>query len=160
MALERRGSRILEGILHGMQRAGREVAGGSGSSPQIRNQDRVPGRWTPVTERDLLLSKRDTTTARIASLQHDWQDIVDASTSVSTDDEHDPEGATIAFERAQIETLIEQARQQLIELDDALSRLEGGGYGICEDCGQPIAVERLEVRPTARTCIGCASRRR
>jgi RNA polymerase-binding protein DksA len=113
-----------------------------------------------VTERDLLLSKRDTTTARIASLQHDWQDIVDASTSVSTDDEHDPEGATIAFERAQIETLIEQARQQLIELDDALSRLEGGGYGICEDCGQPIAAERLEVRPTARTCIGCASRRR
>jgi DnaK suppressor protein len=113
-----------------------------------------------VTERDLLLAERETTTARITSLEHDWRDIVDASTSVATDDEHDPEGATIAFERAQLETLIAQARQQLLDLEDALGRLESGGYGVCEDCGQPIAPERLEVRPTARTCIGCAARRR
>jgi DnaK suppressor protein len=113
-----------------------------------------------VTERDLLLAERETTTARISSLEHDWHDIVDAATAVATDDEHDPEGATIAFERAQLETLIAQARQQLLETEDALGRLEGGGYGICEGCGQPIAPERLEVRPTARTCISCAGRRR
>jgi RNA polymerase-binding transcription factor DksA len=113
-----------------------------------------------VTERDLLLAERESTTARVSSLEHEWHDIVDASTSAATDDEHDPEGATIAFERAQIETLIAQGRQQLLELEDALARLERGGYGICEDCGQPIAPERLEVRPTARTCISCAARRR
>jgi len=113
-----------------------------------------------VTERDLLLAERETTTARISSLEHDWRDIVDATTAVATDDEHDPEGATIAFERAQLETLIAQARQQLLELEDALARLERGGYGICEGCGQPIAAERLEVRPTARTCISCAAAHR
>ncbi len=85
--------------------------------------------------------------------------MVDSATSVATDDEHDPEGATIAFERAQIEALIDQSRQQLLELDEALARLERGGYGVCEGCGQPIAAERLEARPTARTCISCAARR-
>jgi DnaK suppressor protein len=113
-----------------------------------------------VTERDLLISERESTTARITSLEHDWRDMVDSATSVATDDEHDPEGATIAFERAQVEALIDQSREQLLELDDALARLERGGYGICEACGQPIAAERLEVRPTARTCITCAARRR
>ena len=113
-----------------------------------------------MTERDLLLAERETTTARITSLEHDWRDMVDATTSVATDDEHDPEGATLAFERAQLESLIEQARQQLRELEDALGRLDGGGYGVCEVCGQPIAAERLEVRPSARTCISCASRQR
>jgi DnaK suppressor protein len=121
---------------------------------------RSPDRWPGVTERDLLLSERDSTTARITSLEHDWRDMVDAATSVATDDEHDPEGATIAFERAQLEALLDQSRQQLRELDEALARLERGGYGVCERCGQPIAAERLEVRPTARTCITCAGRRR
>jgi DnaK suppressor protein len=113
-----------------------------------------------VTEHDLLIAERVTTTARIAALERDWQDIVDASRSVATDDEHDPEGATIAFERAQLETLIGQARHQILELDDAISRIQGGSYGRCEECGLPIAPERLEVRPTARTCIDCAARRR
>jgi DnaK suppressor protein len=118
------------------------------------------GRCARVTERDLLIAERVTTTARIAALERDWQDIVDASRSVATDDEHDPEGATIAFERAQLETLIGQARHQILELDDAIGRLQGGSYGRCEECGRPIAPERLEVRPTARTCIDCAARRR
>jgi DnaK suppressor protein len=117
-------------------------------------------RWVSVTERELLLAERETTAARISTLEHDWQGMVDSSTSVATDDEHDPEGATIAFERAQLEALIGQARQQLIDLEDALSRVERGGYGVCEACGQPIAPERLEVRPSARTCISCAARRR
>jgi DnaK suppressor protein len=78
----------------------------------------------------------------------------------STDDEHDPEGATIAFERAQIETLIEVAREHLDEIDDALERVRTGAYGTCEDCGQPIAAARLEARPYTTRCISCASRRR
>ena len=96
----------------------------------------------------------------MVSLERDWTGIVESSAMTSTDDEHDPEGATIAFERAQIETLIEQARAHLQEIDDALERVRTGNYGICEGCGQPIAAGRLEARPFATTCIACASRRR
>jgi DnaK suppressor protein len=114
----------------------------------------------PATHRDLLIADQATTEARIVSLERDWTGIVESSAMTSGDDEHDPEGATIAFERAQIETLIEQARAHLEEIDDALERVRTGGYGICEGCGQPIAAGRLEARPFSTTCITCASRRR
>ena len=109
---------------------------------------------------DLLIADRVTTEARIVSLERDWTGIVESAAMTSADDEHDPEGATIAFERAQIETLIEVAREHLDEIDDALERVRTGGYGMCEDCGQPIAAGRLEARPFTTTCISCASRRR
>jgi DnaK suppressor protein len=113
-----------------------------------------------VSHRDLLIADRAATEARIVSLERDWTGIVESSAMTGTDDEHDPEGATIAFERAQIETLIEQARAHLEEIDDALERVRTGDYGICEGCGQPIAAGRLEARPFSTTCITCASRRR
>jgi RNA polymerase-binding transcription factor len=110
--------------------------------------------------RRALEAGRAGTLDQIESLRRDFDGIVASAALTGADDEHDPEGATIAFERAQLETLIAQARQQLLELEDALARLERGGYGICEGCGQPIAAERLEVRPTARTCISCAAAHR
>jgi DnaK suppressor protein len=110
--------------------------------------------------RDLLVADRTSTEARLVSLERDWAGMVDSSASSNADDEHDPEGATIAFERAQVETLIAQARERLADLDDALVRVGQGAYGVCEDCGRPIAAERLAARPSARTCITCASRRR
>jgi DnaK suppressor protein len=113
-----------------------------------------------ISFHDLLIADRATTEARIVSLERDWTGMVESSSMTSADDEHDPEGATIAFERAQIETLIERAREHLEEIDDALERVRTGDYGICEDCGQPIASGRLEARPFSTTCISCASRRR
>jgi RNA polymerase-binding transcription factor len=84
-------------------------------------------------------------------------EIIESSAGVATDDEHDPEGQTIAFERAQAAALLEQARARLEDVDAAVVRLNAGTYGICERCEQPIAPERLEARPAARTCISCAS---
>jgi RNA polymerase-binding transcription factor DksA len=109
--------------------------------------------------RDALDAERLDTLDRIAALSREFDGIVASSAGVATDDEHDPEGATIAFERAQLAALIDQARSHLAELDDALDRLRQGSYGRCERCGQPIAAERLAARPTARTCITCAAAR-
>jgi RNA polymerase-binding transcription factor DksA len=86
--------------------------------------------------------------------------MVAASEGSNADDEHDPEGATIAFERSQVGTLARQARDHLREVDAALARLDDGTYGRCEVCGEPIPGPRLEARPVARTCVGCASRAR
>ena len=97
------------------------------------------------------------TTERLAALTGDYAGIVEASKDSNADDEHDPEGSTIAFERSQVGTLVEGARHQLAEVDAAKARLADGTYGTCEECGGPIGEGRLEARPTARTCIRCAA---
>ena len=107
-----------------------------------------------------LEAERLATEQRLDGLTGTFTDIVDASQSSNADDEHDPEGATIAFERSQVGALITQARDHLAELDAAEARLADGSYGICESCGRPIAPERLEARPVARTCVTCAAGRR
>ncbi|HYF72137.1 MAG TPA: TraR/DksA C4-type zinc finger protein [Nocardioides sp.] len=106
--------------------------------------------------RELLEEERRRTTARLAALRGDHRGFVDASRDTNADDEHDPEGATIAFEREQVAALVRQAEQHLAQVEAALARLEDGTYGRCAVCGRPIPLERLEVRPTARTCVGCA----
>jgi len=95
---------------------------------------------------------------RIDALSGDVEAVIEAASDVATDDEHDPEGATIAFERARVGALLEQARVHLTDIDDALRRIDKGRYGVCEICGRPIGVERLAARPVARTCIRCAAR--
>ena len=84
--------------------------------------------------------------------------MVDAARGANVDDEHDPEGATIAFERAQLETLAGDARAALAEVDAALGRLDDGTYGTCTVGGEPIPAERLAARPTAATCVAHAGR--
>ena len=106
-----------------------------------------------------LRARRRATQQRLAALTGSFTDIVDASASSNADDEHDPEGATIAFERSQVGALIAQACAHLADLDAAEARVSEGTYGTCERCGRPIAPERLEVRPVASECVGCASRR-
>jgi RNA polymerase-binding transcription factor len=99
---------------------------------------------------------RDDAVAEIETLDQSLRSLFEASRSSNADDEHDPEGSTIGYERAQLTAVLEAARRRLVDLDDALRRLDDGTYGICEVCGEPIPGERLEARPSARTCVGCA----
>jgi RNA polymerase-binding transcription factor DksA len=110
--------------------------------------------------RGRLSAERVAAAARIAALERDIATIVESAKGGATDDEHDAEGATIAFERAQAMALLEETRIQVEALDTALARVESGSYGVCESCGQHIAPERLVARPSATLCITCASRRR
>jgi DnaK suppressor protein len=95
---------------------------------------------------------------RTAELMQGFDAVVESSRSANLDDEHDPEGSTVGFERAQIQALLDAARVRLTELDAARERLERGVYGICEGCGTPISRARLEAEPAARTCVDCAAR--
>ncbi|WP_028643142.1 TraR/DksA family transcriptional regulator [Nocardioides sp. URHA0020] len=109
-----------------------------------------------MSARDRLDDERRRTTQRLADLRGDYRGFVEASKDSNADDEHDPEGATIAFERSQVGALVHQAETHLDEVDAALVRLAAGTYGVCAVCGRPIPEGRLEVRPTATTCVGCA----
>jgi DnaK suppressor protein len=105
---------------------------------------------------DPLELERTAAEEQIAALTREFDSLVDASKASNADDEHDPEGATIAFERQQVVALLDAARRRLTDVEAALGRQAQGSYGICESCGRPIAPERLAVRPAARTCIDCA----
>jgi DnaK suppressor protein len=93
---------------------------------------------------------------RLTGLRREFDQIV-ASADTATDDEHDPEGTT-AYDRARVAALIQAAQAHLADIDAARARLIAADYGICEACGNPIPPERLAVRPTARTCVGCPPR--
>jgi DnaK suppressor protein len=55
-------------------------------------------------------------------------------------------------------SLTESERMRLQEMDEALDRIKAGTYGICEECGEPIGLKRLEVRPVAKYCVPCLSK--
>jgi len=105
---------------------------------------------------ELLCRARAETRVQIAALTADFDAVVEASRGSNADDEHDPEGQTIGFERAQLASVLDQARTRLAELDAAVSRVADGSYGRCEVCGAPIGEARLQARPAARTCIAHA----
>ena len=107
--------------------------------------------------RGRLASAHEAAGRQLDALRRELADIIAAQADVATDDEHDPEGATIAFERARVGALIEQTERTMDELTRALRRVDAGTYGICRACGEPIAADRLAARPAAETCIDCAA---
>ena len=106
--------------------------------------------------RALLTTEREAARTQISSLDADFATIVDASREVATDDEHDPEGATIAYERAQALALLRQAREDLVRLSVARATIDAGQRLVCAVCGEEIDAERISGLPTADRCIRCA----
>jgi RNA polymerase-binding transcription factor DksA len=102
---------------------------------------------------DALTRLREDALERIRSLTAEFDGVVAATADANTDDEHDPEGATIAYERSQLAALLADARSRLAELDHALELVASGRYGTCEVCGRPIPAERLAARPSATRCV-------
>ena len=105
---------------------------------------------------DTLRHLRAEAQAQVERLDRELLALFEASRSSNADDEHDPEGSTIAFERAQLTALLAAGRRRIADLDDALDRSAAGTYGNCERCGRPIPAERLAARPFATTCVACA----
>ena len=70
-------------------------------------------------------------------------------------DNHLADTATETYDRELDYTLEENSEHVLADIDAALKRIEEGTYGICTNCGEPIAVEHLEALPWATLCIDC-----
>ena len=73
--------------------------------------------------------------------------------------DHMADDASETFELEKNLALEHNLRSQLEEVEHALQKFARGNYGLCDDCGQPISPERLEVRPHANLCITCRTRR-
>ena len=105
----------------------------------------------------LLLVEHEQALASEASLAAEYEGILDASADANLDDEHDPEGATVGYERARVASLLGQVRGRLSALAAAGDRIRAGVYGTCARCGQTISFDRLMAYPTAVTCVSCAT---
>ncbi|WP_394550921.1 TraR/DksA family transcriptional regulator [Agromyces sp. MMS24-JH15] len=105
----------------------------------------------------LLLAEEVEAESRLAEHREGMLEVRAArSDTAAADDEHDPEGPTMIQEWSQRTAVLADAELELADVRRALARLADHSYGICENCGRPIAVARLEARPTATLCIDCA----
>ena len=109
-----------------------------------------------TSARSLLESERVPASDRVKALTTDVALLAGDLGDANGDDEHDPEGSTLAFERARVAALLADAESNLKDLDRALTKLADGNFGICEVCGTEISQARLEARPATRICITCA----
>jgi DnaK suppressor protein len=109
-----------------------------------------------VSEPTSLRTERETTAVLVEALQGEFDGIIESATAANSDDEHDPDGSTIGYERARVAALLGSARRRLVSLDQALDRASAGTYGICQVCDGAIALERLAALPETTRCINCA----
>jgi RNA polymerase-binding transcription factor DksA len=104
----------------------------------------------------LLETEREQTRQRLAAVSAEFDGIVAASEGANSDDEHDPEGSTIAFERERAAALRSQAEAHLGDIDRAFVRVADGTYGTCRVCGGEIGDERLTALLVTEVCRACA----
>jgi DnaK suppressor protein len=71
----------------------------------------------------------------------DFKDVAESDTQAAIDD-----------------AAVEHAAQELSQVAAALRRLEDGSYGLCLDCGEPIAEQRLLALPSTPYCTACQAR--
>jgi DnaK suppressor protein len=104
--------------------------------------------------RDELMRHRDFLRAEIRAqgADPDSDDVTFVDDSGFADRGHSSE------ERSQVIAVVRALRSNLHDVESALSKMPGGTYGICERCGQPISIERLEALPWAVLCIDCKQR--
>ncbi|HUF31847.1 MAG TPA: TraR/DksA C4-type zinc finger protein [Acidimicrobiales bacterium] len=74
-------------------------------------------------------------------------------------DENFADSGQVAAEQGENRALLNQLADTLIDVKHALTKLDDGGYGACEHCGEMISKARLEAMPASRYCITCAQRR-
>jgi RNA polymerase-binding protein DksA len=106
--------------------------------------------------REALLEERTRVEAAIQNLHDENPGTLSEDAGEETAyDNHLADTATETYDRELDYTLEENSEHVLADIDAALKRIEGGTYGICTNCGEPIAVERLEALPWATLCIDC-----
>ena len=105
--------------------------------------------------KDLLLKLRDRVIDEIKFLSHDNlnRSQRDSAGDLSSYSFHMADQGTDNFDREFAANLLSSEQDVLYEIDEALRRIDGGTYGICESTGQPIEYERLKVLPFARYCV-------
>jgi DnaK suppressor protein len=134
----------------------------SRAKPQVKPQ--VKAQVDPNKGLDKLDKKTITRFKKILLKEREQivgevKQIVESSNEMGQDGIQDigDEAANI-YNKQILLSLNENERMRLKEVDESLDRIENGTYGICEECGGPISLKRLEVRPVAKYCVPCLTK--
>ncbi|HEX2928405.1 MAG TPA: RNA polymerase-binding protein DksA [Candidatus Binatia bacterium] len=65
--------------------------------------------------------------------------------------------ASMESNRNSILRIRDRERKLIFKIQEALQRLRDGEYGLCEECGEEIGIDRLKARPVTTLCIACKS---
>jgi RNA polymerase-binding transcription factor DksA len=105
----------------------------------------------------LLLREREDALAALEHFDEQDQDMRERAGVLSLYRFHPADIGTEAMEKEKDFLLASNEGRRLYEIDEALRRLyrEPERFGICERCGRPIGIERLEVVPETRYCVEC-----
>jgi DnaK suppressor protein len=80
----------------------------------------------------------------------------DRETSLGRELLKDPYGtASLTHDDEIAAAVVERRARELREVNRALEEMDAGRYGICQDCGEPIAAARLRALPFATRCVTC-----
>jgi RNA polymerase-binding protein DksA len=113
-----------------------------------------PDEVTLARLQDELVHHRDFLRAEIGAqgADPDSDDVAFVDDSGFADRGHSSE------ERSHVIAVVRALRSNLRDVERALSKIDAGTYGICERCGKPIGIERLDALPWAVLCIHCKQR--
>jgi RNA polymerase-binding protein DksA len=122
-----------------------------GNESMVSQDSHQEVRARLTSERDRLQREIDALAEGISSetFQED-----EGTDTVSMDPADD---ASEMFEREKNLTVRNTLQISLRDVNSALSRIDAGTYGICDNCGKPIGAKRLEAMPSASYCIDCQS---
>ena len=95
-------------------------------------------------------------TAELEVADGDLHDLMRDAGDGAGNDQADVGSST--FERDQEMTIVNNARDMLLQSQHALERIADGSYGVCENCGEPIGKMRLMAFPRATLCMSCKQR--
>ncbi len=113
---------------------------------------KTPKSGTRDAIREELQRRRFSLTSAIQSHRQVTRDTAAAQQEAAKD----PYGGASATHDSEVAVAVaERLARQLAQIDRALEDFDAGRYGICQDCGDPIAPARLKVLPFTSRCVGC-----
>ena len=106
--------------------------------------------------RQLLITERAKFAGEIRAIAHEAaQNPREASGDLSAYTVHMADMAADTYERELSTNLVSSEQEVLYQIDDALKRIDEGGFGVCQQCNKPITMSRLKAVPYAPMCIRC-----
>jgi YteA family regulatory protein len=111
--------------------------------------------------KDLLLKEREEVlnTLKNRGENEFSTNLKDEIDELSMYDNHPGDIGTETFQMEMKYALETHEKEELKNVEEALKKIDKGGYGICEFCGTSILKERLEFLPSAKLCSKCADKR-
>jgi DnaK suppressor protein len=102
---------------------------------------------------------RNSLVALLSTLEQRFTKITDNITHVNEPLSHDfAEQATELENSEVVDFLGNFTRDEILQIKQAIKRIDEGEYGVCVECGEPVSAERLKILPFTAKCIRCAEK--